>query len=183
MDGYTADTQQLLWAWRGVSEGMVCIWFQWMITWKNKKCFKATKACQEGPQEGPQNSNLSYLDDSFKVFERVLQFQPQKLSGEESDLKIGTAAMESLLCLCAMSKNQMAVTFSSLRRKGTRSEGQEPKGWVVVWLCADPSGCWNQTNLWKAVKVFLAWLSLSELNREREFLWKVSLFLCAWSTL
>lgn len=109
--------------------------------------------------EGPQNSNLSYLD-SFKVFERVLQFQPQKLSGEESDLKIGTAAMESLLCLCTMSKNQMAVTFSSLRRKGTWSEGQKPKGWFVVWLCADPSGCWNQINLWKGCKGFLG-LTLS----------------------
>ena len=46
-----------------------------MITWKNKDCFTAVKACQGGPQDELQNLGLSH-PDSCQVFERVLQVWP-----------------------------------------------------------------------------------------------------------
>lgn len=55
--------------------------------------------------------------------------------------------------------------FPSVWRKGTWQEGQKPKGWLVVCLRTALSGCWNQINLWKAVKGFLGW-TLLELNRK-----------------
>lgn len=131
------------------------------------------KAYQEGPQNGLQNASLAY-SNSFNIFERVLQFQPWKIFGEASDLQTCTAGMWSLLCT-PRGRIKGPWYSSSLQRKRTWSEGQKPKGWFVVWLSAAPSGCRNQINLWKAVKVFLAWVSLSKWNREIEFLWKASL--------
>lgn len=133
------------------------------------------KAYQEGPQNGLQNASLAY-SNSFNIFERVLQFQPWKIFGEASDLQTCTAGMWSLLCT-PRGRIKGPWYSSSLQRKRTWSEGQKPKGWFVVWLSAAPRGCRNQINLWKAVKVFLAWVSLSKWNREIEFLWKASLSL------